>query len=102
MSLSTVLRVLGRTDASRSASDFKKAGARFDEERRGPVLQLAADYGARIRVVYVEAPAAVLFAQNRAREAAVPEAAIRRMTERWEIPARTEAHEVVLAVRGEG
>jgi hypothetical protein len=37
--------------------------------------------------------------RRRAREAAVPEAVIRRMTERWEIPARTEAHEIVLAVR---
>ncbi|XXY53452.1 AAA family ATPase [Sorangium sp. So ce269] len=92
--------------ARERAKEHLRRGERFvwnatnlSRQRRGPVLQLAADYGARIRVVYVEAPAAVLFAQNRAREAAVPEAAIRRMTERWEIPARTEAHEVVLAVR---
>ncbi|WP_437753762.1 AAA family ATPase [Sorangium sp. So ce1389] len=92
--------------ARERAKEHLRRGERFvwnatnlSRQRRGPVLQLAADYGARIRVVYVEAPAAVLFAQNRAREAAVPEAAIRRMTERWEIPARTEAHDVVLAVR---
>lgn len=95
--------------ARERAKEHLRRGERFvwnatnlSRQRRGPVLQMAADYGARIRVVYVEVPAAVLFAQNRAREAAVPEAAIRRMIERWEIPAKTEAHEVVLAVRGEG
>ncbi|WP_437722319.1 AAA family ATPase [Sorangium sp. So ce861] len=95
--------------ARERAKEHLRRGERFvwnatnlSRQRRGPVLQMAADYGARIRVVYVEAPRAVLFAQNRAREAAVPEAAIRRMIERWEIPGKTEAHEVVLAVRGEG
>ncbi|WP_437809676.1 AAA family ATPase [Sorangium sp. So ce1078] len=95
--------------ARERAKEHLRRGERFvwnatnlSRQRRGPVLQMAADYGARIRLVYVEVPAAVLFAQNRAREAAVPEAAIRRMIERWEIPAKTEAHEVVMAVRGEG
>ncbi|KYG10404.1 poly(A) polymerase [Sorangium cellulosum] len=95
--------------ARERAKEHLRRGERFvwnatnlSRQRRGPVLQMAADYGARIRVIYVEVPRAVLFAQNRAREAAVPEAAIRRMIERWEIPGKTEAHEVVLAVRGEG
>lgn len=92
--------------ARERAKEYLRRGERFvwnatnlSRQRRGPLLQMAADYGARIRVVYVEVPASTLFAQNRAREAAVPEAVIRRMTERWEIPARTEAHEVMLAVR---
>ncbi|AGP40262.1 poly(A) polymerase [Sorangium cellulosum] len=95
--------------ARERAKEHLRRGERFvwnatnlSRQRRGPVLQMAADYGARIRVIYVEVPRAVLFAQNRARETAVPEAAIRRMIERWEIPGKTEAHEVVLAVRGEG
>ena len=50
-------------------------------------------------MVYVEVPAETLFAQNKAREAAVPAAVIKRMTERWEVPTLVEAHEVVLAVR---
>ena len=36
--------------------------------------------------------------ENRARDVSVPEAAIRRMTERWEVPTLVEAHDVVLAV----
>jgi len=71
----------------------------LSRQRRGPLLDLLADYKARVRVVYVEVPAVTLFAQNRAREAAVPVAVIRRMTERWEVPTLAEAHEVVLAVR---
>lgn len=92
--------------ARERAKEHLRRGERFvwnatnlSRQRRGPLLQLAADYGARIRIVYVEAPAPLLFAQNRAREAAVPEAVIRRMADRWEIPAKTEAHELVLAVR---
>jgi putative nucleotidyltransferase with HDIG domain len=71
----------------------------LSRQRRGPVIDLLADYRARVRVVYIEVPAETLFAQNKAREAAVPTAVIRRMIERWEVPTPIEAHEVVLAVR---
>jgi hypothetical protein len=43
--------------------------------------------------------AATLFAQNKAREAAVPEKVTRRMTERWEVPLLAEAHVVERLVR---
>ena len=71
----------------------------LSRQRRGPIVDLLADYKARVRIVYLEATAPALFAQNRGRQAAVPEAVIRRMTERWEMPSLTEAHEVVLLVR---
>ncbi len=71
----------------------------LSRQRRGPLIEMLADYHARVRVVYVEVPAVALFAQNKAREAAVPTAVIRRMTERWEVPTLVEAHEVVMAVR---
>lgn len=71
----------------------------LSRQRRGPLMDLCSDYKARIRVVYLEAPPAVLLAQNKARAASVPEAAIRRMTERWEVPTLTEAHRVELIAR---
>jgi predicted kinase len=71
----------------------------LSRQRRGPIVDLAADYKAKVRIVYLEVAEPVLLAQNRARQAAVPEAAIRRMTERWEVPSPTEAHEVVLVTR---
>jgi len=69
------------------------------KQRRSAILQLAADYGARAKIVYVESPARALFAHNRARTDVVSEQVIRRMASRWEVPTLTEAHEVVLAVR---
>lgn len=92
--------------ARERAREHLRKGARFvwnatnlNRLRRGPIVQLAADYEARVRIVYVEVPRATLFAQNRAREGVVPWKAIERMTERWEVPSLTEAHEVKLAVR---
>ncbi len=38
-------------------------------------------------------------AQNRARKAVVPDRAIDAMLEHWEVPDRTEAHEVTYVVR---
>jgi putative nucleotidyltransferase with HDIG domain len=68
---------------------------------REPVLGLLSGYRARIRLVYVEVPLPTLLEQNRSRAAAVPERAIRRMMERFEIPDATEAHVFEAAVRGD-
>ena len=57
-------------------------------------VNLFAAYNARVRIVYVEAPEALLYAQNREREAAVPAEVIRKLTARWEVPDLTEAHRV--------
>jgi predicted kinase len=55
---------------------------------------LCADYGAAVELVAVEAPADVLAAQNRGREARVPEAVIDALVRRWEFPSPLEAHQV--------
>jgi predicted kinase len=83
----------------RARQPFVWNATNLSRQRRGPIVDLLADYKARVRLVYVEAPAPVVFAQNRSRKESVPEAVIRRMTERWEVPSLTEAHELVLAVR---
>lgn len=57
-------------------------------------VNLFAAYNARVRVVYVEAPEARLFAQNRERADPVPAEVIRKLTARWEVPDLTEAHRV--------
>ena len=92
--------------AREQARELLRRGERFvwnatnlNRQRRAPILSLAGDYGARIRIVYVESPAATLFAQNKAREASVPEKVIRRMTERWEVPLLSEGHVVERLVR---
>ncbi|HEX8722731.1 MAG TPA: AAA family ATPase [Pyrinomonadaceae bacterium] len=57
-------------------------------------VNLFAAYNARVRIVYVEAPEARLYEQNRAREDPVPAEVIRKLTARWEVPDLTEAHRV--------
>lgn len=57
-------------------------------------INLFAAYNARVHIVYVEAPEARLFAQNRERADSVPAEVIRKLTARWEVPDRTEAHRV--------
>jgi predicted kinase len=68
---------------------------------RRQLVDLFAGYGARVRIVYVEAAHAKLFQQNRNRGPAVPEDVLQRMMERWEVPDATEATEVERWVNGE-
>ena len=65
---------------------------------RSRSINLCADYGARIRVVYVEVPASTLFEQNGTRQHPVPTKAIGRLIGRWEVPDLTEAHQLNLVV----
>jgi predicted kinase len=92
--------------ARERAKEHLRRGERFvwnatnlSRQRRGPIIDMAASYGARVRVVYVDVPMETLQAHNRARENVVPWPAIRRMTERWEVPTLVEAHQVDLVVR---
>jgi predicted kinase len=57
-------------------------------------VNLFAAYNARVRIIYVEAREARLYAQNRDRADPVPAEVIRKLTARWEVPDMTEAHRV--------
>ena len=52
------------------------------------------EYGAHVKIVYLEQPAETLEKQNRDREAMVPWKAIQGMINKWEVPNLTEAHEI--------
>lgn len=66
------------------------------EQSRASRISLFKDYRVRTRIVHVEAPYQTILARNRLREgnARVPEAAIERMIDKWEMPVSTEAHRV--------
>lgn len=81
----------------RARRSFVYNATNLSRSIRSQYVRLARDYGARVRLVYVESPRARLFAQNRARERPVPDAVIERLLGRWEVPDVTEAHEVVYA-----
>jgi predicted kinase len=86
----------------RKGQPFVWNATNLSRQLRSGCVNLFANYGARVRVVYVEVPPAVLFPQNRQRPAPVPEKVIERILDRWEVPDRTEAHQVDLLVREVG
>ena len=83
----------------RSGATFVWNATNLSRELRQRSLALAADYKARVRVVYVESPEAQLWTQNRNRENAVPQNVLERMLSKWEPPDLTEAHEIIWAAR---
>jgi len=80
----------------REARDFVWNATNLTRQTRGSLIQLFADYGARVRIVHLEAPADHLSTRNRARDDVVPQAVIENMLERWEMPDLTECHELQL------
>lgn len=69
------------------------------KDMRSGLVALFANYGATVRIVYVEAPSwQEMFARNRQREHPVPERVIARLAERLEIPSPAEAHWVEYVV----
>src|SRR5690606_3025463 len=63
---------------------------------RDPLVKLFLGYGARVRIVYREAPLAQVLQRNRQRRSPVPEAVIRRMAARAELPDLTEVHRLTI------
>ncbi len=84
----------------RRGERFVWNGTNVSRQLRRQTLELLLSYRARVRIVYVEAGPDVLFPQNRRRPAPVPETAIERLIDRWEVPDLCEAHRVEHVVRG--
>ncbi len=78
----------------RAGRDFTWNATNVSRQLRTKAVGLCADYKARVHIVYVEAPHNVVHTRNRARERPVPDKAMTRMLEKWEVPSRTEAHDV--------
>ncbi|HEX8501559.1 MAG TPA: AAA family ATPase [Pyrinomonadaceae bacterium] len=86
----------------RRKTNFVWNATNVSRQMRGLSVNLFAAYNARVRIVYVEAPEARLYAQNRERADAVPPEVIRKLTARWEVPDLTEAHRVDWVAGSEG
>lgn len=78
----------------RAGTSFVWNATNISRSVRSQCIDLFAGYGAKVRIVYVEASPERLFEQNRNREARVPEKVIQRLLDKWTVPALTEAHEV--------
>jgi predicted kinase len=59
-------------------------------------IDLFADYGARIEIVFLEPPLPVIHARNKRRAQSVPENVIRELADKCEPPTWTEAHGVAI------
>ena len=78
----------------RRGESFVWNATSLSRQQRRQCIDLFAAYGARVRIVYVEASAAALYEQNAARAARVPTAVIDRLLQRWEVPDLSEAHQL--------
>jgi putative nucleotidyltransferase with HDIG domain len=78
----------------RQGESFVWNATNLSQQLRSSLIQIFADYGAQIRIVYLEAPRQVQELRNRSRPAQVPQKVIERMIDRLEIPSMTEAHQV--------
>jgi predicted kinase len=84
----------------RKHNDFIWSATNLSRELRYQLVDLFCAYHARVRIVYVEVEQKTLFRQNRARDTPVPEAAIKRLMNRWKVPSSIEADEVEWWVNG--
>jgi putative nucleotidyltransferase with HDIG domain len=78
----------------RKGEPFIWNATNLTQQIRSQLVDLFADYKARVHLVYREVPWDLRQRQNLGRKAMVPEAVVRRMRDRLEVPDRTEAHRV--------
>jgi putative nucleotidyltransferase with HDIG domain len=83
--------------------EYLRAGTSFAfnatntlKQTRGRWIDLFADYGARIEIVYIEPRFETVLKQNKARSAAVPEGIIRKLAEKCEPPTWAECHRLII------
>jgi putative nucleotidyltransferase with HDIG domain len=78
----------------RTGSTFVWDATALPRVFRKPIIDLAADYGYRTRIVYMETTEEQMLARNRSRPDSqrVPDTVIAKMLMRWEPPTLAEAH----------
>ncbi|WP_208350439.1 AAA family ATPase [Pseudaestuariivita rosea] len=87
-------------DHLRARRDFAWNATNITAQVRSKVLRLLRDYGANIRIVYLEPAPNTLLRQNADRAAVVPQKVILKMAERLEPPTLSEAHKVDYVING--
>jgi len=78
----------------RAEKNFVWNATNLSRRIRGGLIDLFADYGARVRIVYLEAAEGEQRRRNAARHNPVPETALERMLDNWAPPKINEAHNV--------
>lgn len=83
----------------RARTSFVFNATNITSDMRSKWISLFTDYGARVKIYYIEVPYKVLLSQNHNREHKVPEKAITNMIGKLEIPVPKEAHEIYYEVK---
>ncbi len=79
----------------RAKQNFVWNATNITRQMRSQLIALFADYGARIKLVYVEKPFHTWRTQNAEREHVVPISVLNKLLNKLEVPTADEAHEVV-------
>lgn len=80
----------------RAGTSFAFNATNSMKQTRGRWIDLFADYGARIEIVYIEPRLETVLKQNKARIAPVPEGVIRKLAEKCEPPTWLECHQLIV------
>lgn len=78
----------------RNGQDFVWNATNTTRQMRSQLINLFTDYGARVRIVYLETPWRELLQRNQNREFGVPVKVLHKLAQRLEVPNLTEAHQV--------
>ncbi len=78
----------------RAGRDFVWNATNLKRNLRTQLIDFFAGYGARVRIIYLEADEATLEVRNRGRATPLPKAAVQRMLNSWTVPDLSEAHRV--------
>ena len=81
----------------RASQSFAFNATNITRQMRQRWIELFADYGARVEIVYLEPAIAIILAQNQRRTNPVPEKVILRLVEKLEPPTITECHSLIIA-----
>jgi predicted kinase len=83
----------------RAKTSFAFSATNILRQTRARWIDLFADYGARIELVYVEPPLEAILEQNRRRNRNVPERVIRDLAAKLEPPTWTEGHSLTVVAQ---
>lgn len=83
----------------RQRQTFVVNATHLSRQMRSRTLELIANYGGQVRIVYFEAPREEILARNRERDSTLTNQKLLKMTSRWEVPGNDEVETVEFRVQ---
>jgi predicted kinase len=83
----------------RSKTNFIYNATNITSDMRSKWISLFNDYGAYVKIVYLEVPYETLLSQNKNREYPVPDDIVEKMIGKLDVPTYKEAHNVIFITK---